>query len=91
MESVAIVTGASQGIGQATALRLARDFSGGVLVARSREHLDETAEQVKATGAKPLVPDLDLSEPMAADTVVRRREHHFATMCGVEPSKRDRK
>jgi len=33
-KSVAIVTGASQGIGRATALRLARDFSVIVLVAR---------------------------------------------------------
>ena len=42
--SVAIVTGASQGIGKATALRLARDFSGLVLVARNEAHLQETAQ-----------------------------------------------
>jgi len=41
--SVAIVTGASQGIGQATALRLARDFSAMVLVARDKENLERTA------------------------------------------------
>jgi 3-oxoacyl-[acyl-carrier protein] reductase len=38
--SVAIVTGASQGIGQATAIRLARDFSSLVLVARNRANLE---------------------------------------------------
>ena len=53
--SVAIVTGASQGIGRATAIRLARDFSALVLVARDRAHLEETAEAVKAAGAEALV------------------------------------
>ncbi|MGC1648731.1 MAG: SDR family NAD(P)-dependent oxidoreductase, partial [Candidatus Sulfotelmatobacter sp.] len=43
--SVAIVTGASQGIGKATALRLAKDFSSLTLVARDEEHLQETAQQ----------------------------------------------
>ena len=38
IKPVAIVTGASQGIGQATALRLARDFLALVLVARCKEN-----------------------------------------------------
>ena len=62
-KSVAIVTGASQGIGRATAIRLARDFSALVLVARDRAKLESTAEAVKAAGAETLVIDLDLSQP----------------------------
>jgi short-subunit dehydrogenase len=38
--SVAIVTGASQGIGHSTAVRLARDFASIVLVARNRANLE---------------------------------------------------
>ncbi len=68
-KSVAIVTGASQGIGRATAIRLARDFSAITLVARDRKNLDETAAAVTAAGAKSLVLDLDLSEIAAAKQV----------------------
>ena len=39
--SVAIVSGASQGIGRSTAIRLARDFAAVVLVARDRANLEE--------------------------------------------------
>ena len=41
-KSVAVVTGASQGIGQSTAIRLARDFSALVLVARNRANLERS-------------------------------------------------
>jgi NAD(P)-dependent dehydrogenase (short-subunit alcohol dehydrogenase family) len=71
-KSVAIVTGASQGIGQATAIRLARDFSALVLVARNRANLDQTAEAVKAAGADVLIIDADLAERPAAQAVVDR-------------------
>ena len=69
-KSVAIVTGASQGIGHSTAVRLARDFSSIVLVARNRANLEETAAAVKAAGAEPLIVALDLAELTAAQTVV---------------------
>jgi 3-oxoacyl-[acyl-carrier protein] reductase len=69
-KSVAIVTGASQGIGQATAVRLARDFAALALVARSRANLDKTAAAVVAAGAEALAIDADLAQPHAAQTVV---------------------
>jgi hypothetical protein len=62
-KSVAIVTGASSGIGKATALRLGRDFGAIVLAARSGEKLGGVGEQVKAIGAEPLVLELDLMAP----------------------------
>ena len=51
---VAIVTGASQGIGKATALRLAQDFSALVLAAREQDELDATAAEVRRIGADAL-------------------------------------
>lgn len=77
MKNVAIVTGASQGIGRATAVRLAKDFSAVVLVARNLDKLNETAALVKAAGAEPLVIDLNLSDDTAADIVVSRTLERF--------------
>jgi 3-oxoacyl-[acyl-carrier protein] reductase len=61
-KTVAVVTGASQGIGRSTAVRLARDFSVVVLAARNGELLNEVAAEVKAVGAEPWPYSLDLSE-----------------------------
>jgi len=71
-DSVAIVTGASQGIGAATAVRLAKDFAAVALVARNRANLEASATAVEAAGARSLIIDLDLSEPAAAQAVVDR-------------------
>ncbi len=75
--SVAVVTGASQGIGRATALRLARDFSAIVLVARNQAELRSTASDVMSASAEPLVCALDLREPRAADAVVEQTLERF--------------
>src|SRR5258708_40171122 len=72
LKSVALVTGASQGIGRSTAIRLARDFSSIVVAARDRPNLEKTADAVRAAGAEPFVIDIDVAEPSAAETVVDR-------------------
>jgi len=75
--SVAIVTGASQGIGRSTAIRLAKDFSAVVLAARSAAALAEVAAAVKSAGAEPLVRDIDLGRVDAADTLVKATLDRF--------------
>jgi 3-oxoacyl-[acyl-carrier protein] reductase len=70
MSRVAIVTGASRGIGRGTAIRLARDFGAVALVARTEATLTETAEAVRSAGAEPLILASDLREPTAASKVV---------------------
>jgi 3-oxoacyl-[acyl-carrier protein] reductase len=50
--SVAIVTGASQGIGRSTAIRLARDFSAVVLAARNANALEEVAKWMTGTSVR---------------------------------------
>jgi 3-oxoacyl-[acyl-carrier protein] reductase len=75
--SVAIVTGSSSGIGRATAVRLSRDFSAVVLAARNAAGLAEVAAQVRANGAEPLVVDLDLMSPAAAESLFSRTMARF--------------
>jgi len=79
--SVALVTGASQGIGRATAVRLARDFTRLVLVARDRANLEQTAQLVRSAGAQALVIDADLS---AAATPLSVVEQTLATFGRID-------
>lgn len=67
---VALVTGASRGIGRATAIRLATDFSAVAIVARSETGLETAADEIRAAGARALVLPFDLRHPDAAARAV---------------------
>jgi len=77
IESVAIVTGASSGIGKATAVRLSADFSCVALVARERGKLEDVARVIKAKGRRALVIEQDLGVPAAAKTAIERTLSEF--------------
>lgn len=73
----AIVTGASRGIGRATAIGLALDFNSTVLVARGQSELETVAHSVEAAASAALVIPADLREPGAAGEVVARTLKRF--------------
>ena len=76
-KSVAIITGASQGIGRATAIRLARDFSAIVLVARDKEDLENTAVEARPFGAETMALALDLRQPQSAKSIIEGALERF--------------
>ncbi|MFM9936075.1 MAG: SDR family oxidoreductase [Novosphingobium sp.] len=78
-----IVTGASRGIGRATAIRLAGDFDLVVAVARSEHDLEETAAHIRAAGAEPLPIVQDLRDPQAALHVIAGTLEQSATIDAI--------
>lgn len=58
----ALVTGASQGIGEAIALRLAERGARVVLAARSAEKLDRLEQEIRAGGGEALAFSLDIAD-----------------------------
>ena len=76
-KSIAIITGASQGIGRATAIRLARDFSAIVLAARDKDNLETTATEVGSLGAEVMALALDLRQPQSAKSIIEGALERF--------------
>jgi 3-oxoacyl-[acyl-carrier protein] reductase len=76
--TVAVVTGASAGIGRATAMGLAAEGAHVVLVARRSEMLAEVAEEIVERGwLRPMVLPCDLTETDAAAAAVAHIEEEY--------------
>jgi NAD(P)-dependent dehydrogenase (short-subunit alcohol dehydrogenase family) len=76
-DRVVVVTGASSGIGRATALKLAEAGARVILVARGEEKLLETKSEIEAAGGTAFICTADVSDMASCDALVARvvREH----------------
>lgn len=68
---VAIITGASSGIGETTAIKFAEEGASVVLVARSRDRIDAMVEELKGRGLSAMGVTGDLSDVDFPGTVVK--------------------
>ncbi len=69
---VALVTGASRGIGRAIALRLARDGRHVVLASRSQGPLDEVKTEIEGAGGSASTLVIDVSDPAGLQRAVEK-------------------
>ena len=68
--TVAMVTGASSGIGEATALQLAAEGATVAVVARRKDRLDDLAKRIEGDGGRALVIEADVTDQAVAASVV---------------------
>ncbi|MBP5767328.1 MAG: SDR family oxidoreductase [Clostridia bacterium] len=66
------VTGASSGIGRATAIRMAKEGADVALIARNRERLHEVAEEIRALGRKAVEIEADITDAEGIKAAVQK-------------------
>jgi short-subunit dehydrogenase len=80
MSSTALITGASQGIGKATALLFAKNGYDLIITARTKDRLDSTAEQIKSYGRQVLAVTTDVSDRSVVAELVNLGIEHFSAI-----------
>ena len=78
--TVALVTGASSGIGAATARLLAEQGASVALVARRKERLDGLAAEIAQAGGVALAVAADITDSAQAAAAVQQTVEHFGRL-----------
>jgi len=77
---VALITGASRGVGRVMSRMFAREGAGVVCVARSRDQVEETAALVKADGGRALAVVGDAAVETDVERIVESAVKHFGKL-----------
>ena len=75
--TVVVVTGASAGVGRATARAFARDGADVGLIARGRERLESTKRELEAFGRRAVVAEADVADFDQVEAAAQRIEHEL--------------
>jgi NADP-dependent 3-hydroxy acid dehydrogenase YdfG len=78
--TVALVTGARSGIGEATARRFAEHGAFVVLVARRRDRLEALASEIEQTGGSALAVQADITDRTQAEAAVQHSVERFGRL-----------
>ncbi|MGI9049833.1 MAG: SDR family NAD(P)-dependent oxidoreductase [Rubrobacteraceae bacterium] len=77
---VAIVTGASSGIGEATAEALAAEGANVVIAARREERLSDLKQRMESGGTSVLTVQCDVTDEEQAHDLIRKAEEEFGSV-----------
>jgi NADP-dependent 3-hydroxy acid dehydrogenase YdfG len=79
-DRVAVVTGASSGIGEATAKALARAGYSVALAARREDRIEQFADEISAGGGKALAVPTDVADPDSAAALIRTAKDELGSV-----------
>lgn len=80
---VILITGASSGLGEATARKLSSLGAKVALAARRKERCDALVDEIVSAGGEALTVQTDVSDAAAIDAMVARTVEHFGRLDGA--------